>query len=168
MHDYHMSDSEKSDLDAQVDQLIALVEAELDTQEGQDTDQTIKSLIRIQKIIAPYLLNQLRCRSRNLYQTRVLDRFSSIINQTISSTTKLREFELKEEVDVSNPKIQLLFSWFIDVIKDSLEESNLDKKAFFDVFSSKLVGWEEKASKKLSKLTFKAIQQNKEIQNPLS
>lgn len=161
-----MTDSEKKDLEEQVDALVRSVEAELNAQDSSDTDQTIKSLIKIQKIIAPYLLNQLKSQSRNLFQTRVLDRFASIVNQTISSTVKLREFELKEEVDLNNPKIQLLFSWFIDVIKDSLDESSLDKKAFFDVFSSKLVGWEEKASKKLSKLTFKTIQQTKDIHNP--
>ena len=163
-----MSDSEKDQLNKKIDDLISSVKSELEISEQSDTDSSIKKLIKIQKIVAPYLLEQLKNSSCNLYQTRVLDRFASVLNQMISSAVKMREFEIKEEVDVSNPKIQLLFSWFIDIIKDSLEESGQDKKAFFDVFTSKLINWEEKANKKLSKTSFKAIQQNQNIENPLS
>lgn len=167
MQNYYQSDEERKKANDIIDKLILDVTAELEAVSKDGTQESINKLVDIQKLIVPTLLTELKNPSHSLFKTRVLDRFASMINQMLTATIKLREFEIKEEVDINNPKIQLLFTWFIDIIKDSLEEASLDTKAFFDLFSSKLIGWEEKSSKKLSKLSFKAIQQNQDIDNPL-
>jgi len=169
MQNYYNTDEEKARMAKVIDTLVLEVTKELESNEStQSTEETIKTFVRIQKLVLPTLLAELKNPAYNLFKSRILNQFSSIIGDMLASTIKLREFEIKEEVDMSNPKIQLAFSWLLDLIAESLDEVQMDKKIFFENFAAKIIGWEEKVNKKIGKLTMKAIQASKEsFENPL-
>lgn len=164
---YYNSDAEKKRINEMVSTLISDVESELSSLNNLTSELAIQKLVNIQKLVLPTLLNELKSPSFSLFRTRVIDRFSAILNNMLSSTIKLREFELKEEIDFNNPKVQMGFSWLIEVFGTCLDEEKIDKGAVFTHLASKLVGWEDTCNKKLSKLSLKAIQQGSSISNPL-
>lgn len=171
---YTMSDEEKKQLEEKVESLLKEVKDKMDNLKNLNSDEAIKSLIEIQNLLLPSILNELKNPTYNLFRTKVLDKASLLVGKMIDSSIKLREFEVKESVDViNNPKINLMFKWFIDILDDSFNEleGDFDKKEiknkFFNVFSNKLDGWELKVEQRLKKLTFKDVINSKNIENPL-
>jgi hypothetical protein len=175
LHGYNVSDAEKKAAQDEMDTLMLAVSSDLTSISTASNEQAIKILIDIQKRILPIQLKELANPSYNLYRTRVLEKCVASINSMVGHAIKLREFELKEDIDVmNNPKIKLMFNWFIEVIDETIGESRLsdnidhNKKEFYNVFVSKLQNWEEKVEKRLKKLSFTDILNSKNLLNPLT
>lgn len=168
LYGYTISDKEKKEFEEKIDSLITQVSTEIQDLSKGTSEEAIKKLLIIQNLILPSILGELKNSSGSLFRTRVLDRASNLISSMLSAAIKLREFEIKENVDVvGNPKINLMFIWFIDVIKESMEEIGLDKVKFFEVFSNKLSDWEIKVEQRLKKLSFRDIVNSNNLDNPL-
>lgn len=165
---YYLNSDEQAKLNAATDLIITEINKELELITIDNNLDSITRLFKIQKMLIPAVIDQLKNPVNNLFKTRVLDRINAFIKTTLDTLIKAQELTIKEEIDLTNPKVQLVFSWFIDSIAESLTELDLDKQRFFENFSTKLIGWETNCSKKLSKVSLKALSQSStQLENPL-
>lgn len=84
-----------------------------------------------------------------------------------SSLYKKREFESREEVDLSHPKIQRAMDWVIEGVLQSLTESGVQSDVvttFVHKLGHKMVGFEEEANKRLKGTSFSKLET---LDNPL-
>ncbi len=168
---YRMSDEEKKRLESEINSLVDSVNNEISDLHKVSSEEAIKKLLNVQNLLLPKLLSELKSSDSNLYRTKVIDKTSSLISKMLDASIKLREFEIKEDIDViNNPKIHLMFKWFMDSMSESWDEMELsieDRNKFFDIFSNKLDGWEAKVEQRLKKLSFKDILSSHNIESPL-
>lgn len=124
-------------------------------------------ILEMNAIIIPEMFREFSSSMPSADKSVVGSRILSAIKDIGSVLIKKRETESSEDIDLSSPKFQMVFTWIIELFKLVLDRQGLDSIQINNIFtdlSSELVGWEEKITKKLKGLSAKVL---KEVKNPL-
>lgn len=136
-------------------------------QDGNFSDK-IDFLFRGQSAMLPILMEQLR--PNTTIDSQKSDHTLKVMNAIKgleSSLYKKREFESREEVDLTHPKFQKALEWVVEGMVMKMQESGIGNdviQTFVHKFSMHLVGFEENANKKLKGTAFNKLES---IENPL-
>jgi len=164
----YTTQNDKQIVEQEVARLVEAMRDKFNEVKEDDIDGSIRALLWIQKEIVLTTILELKPRYNNLYRVNVLRELSKFVKNIVDNVTKLKEYEYKEEIDTTHPKIGILFNWFIEVLTETTEEMGMDKqirKQFFDLLSGKFDDWEAKANKRLKGVSLKKITQDG-IPNP--
>lgn len=84
-------------------------------------------------------------------------RVSSMLKSLETSIYKKRDYESKEEVDLSHPKFQMALDWVMEGVLTSMTNMGIPaqlQQGFIHDFSKRMIGFEEEANKKLRGVSF--------------
>jgi len=127
----------------------------------------IAALARMKAHFMPLLFQEAIAVNPSADRSVVIARAMHGIRDLTNMLVKKRELELSEEVDLHNPKFQIVLRWFVETVEQTLREDHqlpADKvNIFLDNLSGRLVDWEETCNKRLKGVAFKALS---EIENP--
>lgn len=130
-------------------------------------DDKMDSIVTMLAAIMPEVYKEMISIAPNVDRSLIASRAISAIKDTASMLMKRRDIEVSEEVDVNNPKFQIVFSWFMDIFHTSLVEQGVDDILISNVFNDlalKLAGWEDIVNKRLKGVSAKALAN---VKNPL-
>lgn len=127
----------------------------------------LDEIIKLNTIIISQFVRELVSPMPNTDKSIIATNAIRAIKETGLILIKKHESEVSEEIDLNSPKFQLIFGWFIELIRGVLEEQGLNTLQINNIFSSlslKLSGWEDKIVKRLKGISSKALS---EVKNPL-
>lgn len=96
-----------------------------------------------------------------------VNQVNAMLKTLQDSLYRKRELEGKEEIDVSHPKIQKVLGWLVEMVLESMRDLGYDEStrlALQHTLSTKIVGFEEAANKKLKGVAFPDLD---DLENPL-
>ncbi len=137
--------------------------------DGTKFGDKIDKLLGMHLALLPLILLELDP-SNNIIDTEKVDHIQKImgvLNKMEASLYKKRDMEIKEEVDLGHPKFQKALEWVVESILLSMTEVKISSEAqgnFIRNFSTRMIGFEESANKKLKGRSFQTLD---ELKNPL-
>lgn len=143
--------------------------SELVGDDGTKFGDKIDKLLGMHLSLVPLMLLELDP-SKNVIDTEKTDhvqKIMGVLKGLEASLYKKRDMEAREEVDLGHPKFQKALEWVAEGVLESLTELKQDQEFqanFIRNFSTRMIGFEESANRKLKGRSFQTLD---ELKNPL-
>lgn len=150
------------DLDEKSKELLVEFNANLAEINRRDLpyQQKLDLIIEMQTKTCPLIFQQLLSPAPNVDISVIASRTSILLKDISQLIIKKRKTEVAEDINVSSPKFQLIFGWFLELFSRTLHENKVNEVEVSNIFSSlanNLVGWEDRIQKGLKGLSNKAL-----------
>ena len=120
---------------------------------GTDEVNRYEDLAGAIQYVLPFLVGDLGRVVVNPDRSVVASRFVNAIGKLVEIQKQKTSVESKDELEVSSPKFQQAFSWFLDLVFViiSREVDISTRNILFQEFSDRFSGWEEKLDRVIKK-----------------
>lgn len=167
LYDQNIQKAKLNDIDKDI---FNFIDSALSVISDQSTEYSVRyeTIAALQGVLVKPLVREMLRSLPNDSKIKAIEKTSKILSDMLKTLESKKKSELSDEIDPTSPKFQLVFEWFIESIHQTMNEMGLDNLVinnFFQEFSTKLQGWEERVQKNLKGVSVKALEKQN-LQNP--
>lgn len=119
-------------------------------------------IAEIQSSLLPQMIREIYAVRPNVDRGNMAQKAATILKEMSVTIKNKREAQIKDDIDPHSPKFRVLFGWFLELIRDTLYEEDLDDiqiSNFFNSIAGKITNWEDRIVKELKGLSGTALQE---------